>query len=870
MANRQPQLTAATHLTTKLTSHNYPVWRKQVESTLISLELEDYITGESNQPFTTINDKDGKPIPNPEYRPWYRKDQMIFSAILGSCPDSIQPLISSASTAREAWERLHSSFASSSRSRIISLKSKLAQNLKEFLHEMRSIADNLALAQSPVSEEDLMVHILSQLGDDYRTIAAAIKVRENPISYSKLFDKLTDYERALTDTPSTLESIPTTVNYTTRQQGSTNKNPNSFSRNNRAYHSGSQRGAHQSQSQWSNNNHNRTNKTNEFCQFSNIPGHLTRDCRKLARFLKDNNVQADKNTTLVANVTTSSPASPSWLFDTGASNHITSDRRNLHSVSEYGGPDEVVLGDGSGLPISNIGTTYINTPHKQLLLSNVLHVPRLRRNLVSVGHLCDTNRVSVEFFSSHLFVKDLCTGARLMRGERTEGVYHTRPSPRLQINTTFKHTPLSLHHKLGHPSTTVFKFIASKLGLGSKIVSNVHCPSCSINKSHKLPFGPNSFTATHPLQLLYSDVWGPVQKSIDGYTYYVIFVDYFTKYIWIYPMKHKSDVAHIFPQFKLLVEKYFQHPIVSLFNDNGDKYLVLLPFLQSHGISHYTTPPHTPEQNGIAERRHRHIVETGLALLHYANLPLTYWSHAFQTTVYLINRLPTAILDNKSPYECLFHQQPNYTKLKPFGCLCYPWLRPYTTSKLQPRSAPCVFLGYSSSKSAFKCYDLETKRLYHSRHVEFIPDQFPSHRLPPDSPLPTPDIFLAPSSLITDDVTTPSQPTPTNPPQVPIPNIIQLPLPTDPILTPSHDTDPSSPTSDSPNPTSSPVESSPTSPPISPQVPPSPPPPQLPPTRPRKQNPKYYIPSFINTATLHPIPPTVEPNTHNQALQDPH
>ena len=84
---------------------------------------------------------------------------------------------------------------------------------------MRSIADNLALAQSPVSEEDLMVHILSQLGDDYRTIAAAIKVRENPISYSELFDKLTDYERALTDTPSTLESIPTTVNYTARQQG---------------------------------------------------------------------------------------------------------------------------------------------------------------------------------------------------------------------------------------------------------------------------------------------------------------------------------------------------------------------------------------------------------------------------------------------------------------------------------------------------------------------------------------------------------------------------------------------------------------------------------------------------------------------------
>lgn len=152
MATKYTQITAATHLTTKLTSHNYPMWRKQVEATLISLEFEDFIVGNSNQPPREIKDKDGKSITNPDYLPWYHKDQMILSAILGSCSYSIQPHISSASTAREAWERLHSSFASFSRSRIISLKSKLAKNPKgnrsvtEFLQEMREIADDLALA----------------------------------------------------------------------------------------------------------------------------------------------------------------------------------------------------------------------------------------------------------------------------------------------------------------------------------------------------------------------------------------------------------------------------------------------------------------------------------------------------------------------------------------------------------------------------------------------------------------------------------------------------------------------------------------------------------------------------------------------------
>lgn len=144
------QITAATHLTIKLTPNNYPVWRNQVESTLISLELDDHIT--SGLPATTLTDKEGKTTTNPDYRPWFCKDQMIFSAMLGSCSDAIQPLVSSAITAREAWNRLNWSFASSSRSRIISLKSRLVKNLKgtrsitEYLQEMRSIANDLALA----------------------------------------------------------------------------------------------------------------------------------------------------------------------------------------------------------------------------------------------------------------------------------------------------------------------------------------------------------------------------------------------------------------------------------------------------------------------------------------------------------------------------------------------------------------------------------------------------------------------------------------------------------------------------------------------------------------------------------------------------
>lgn len=152
----------------------------------------------------------------------------------------------------------------------------------------------------------------------------------------------------------------------------------------------------------------------------------------------------------------------------------------------------------------------------------------------------------------------------------------------------------------------------------------------------------------------------------------------------------------------------------------------LTNFFASFGISHLTTPPYTPQHNGSAERRHRHIVETGLILMHQASLPLSFWSHALQTPVYLINRLPTPILPNTmSPFQALFGDSPNYSKTRIFGCLCYPWLRPYAQHKLEPRSRPCIFLGYSLTQSAYKCFDPLSQRIFISRHITFDESIFP-------------------------------------------------------------------------------------------------------------------------------------------------
>lgn len=124
------------------------------------------------------------------------------------------------------------------------------------------------------------------------------------------------------------------------------------------------------------------------------------------------------------------------------------------------------------------------------------------------------------------------------------------------------------------------------------------------------------------------------------------------------------------------------------------------------------------------ERKHRHVVETGLTLLAQSSLPLKYWAYAFSSAVYLINRLPTDDLKQQTPHERLFNTVPDYNWLKVFGCLCFSNLRPFNSHKLYFRSSPCTFLGYSSHHKGYKCLD-KSGTIIISRHVIFNEHEFP-------------------------------------------------------------------------------------------------------------------------------------------------
>ncbi|XP_019168368.1 PREDICTED: uncharacterized protein LOC109164067 [Ipomoea nil] len=212
---------------------------------------------------------------------------------------------------------------------------------------MRSIADNLALAQSPVSNEDLVLYILTQLGEEHNSIISDVRIRENPVSLGELSDVLTDHERQLKEADSARQSLLATANVAQQTFSSSQNNQSSNStqrfRNNNSFNrqSWQQRG---------------NNRSSVICKICNFLGHETEVCRKLAKFLKEHNILPMQASTSLQSPTTNSTvgSSQSWLFDSNASHHATLSITHLQTISEYNSPDR--LGDGSmNGDIANVG-----------------------------------------------------------------------------------------------------------------------------------------------------------------------------------------------------------------------------------------------------------------------------------------------------------------------------------------------------------------------------------------------------------------------------------------------------------------------------------------------------------------------------------
>ncbi|KAJ3699854.1 hypothetical protein LUZ61_003559 [Rhynchospora tenuis] len=413
---------------------------------------------------------------------------------------------------------------------------------------------------------------------------------------------------------------------------------------------------------------------------------------------------------------------PKWLLDSGASHHMTGDINCLQDVYPVGSTT-VMLPNGKQTIAKQEGMIKFGG----VVLKRVLYVPCLNCNLISLSKLIKDNGCFVTFTDTLCVVQD-CTSKMLIGvGEMRDGIYlyHSIASARAS-HVSKSEDFLMWHRRMGHPSTqTTLLFPGVK---NDSYDSKTICDICLKAKQTRDVFPISLNKAIESFELIHCDIWGPYRvASHCGAHYFLTIVDDFSRAVWVYLMTEKKETSKLLISFCKMVKNQFGKCVKCVRTDNGLEFKTgsIKEFYAEHGILHQTSCVYTPQQNGRVERKHRHILNMARALRFQAHLPIEFWGECILTAAYLINRTPTRILNNRTPYELLFGKPPSYKHVRVFGCLCYVSHKSATSDKFESRSRKCVFIGYPFGKKGWRVYDIETRNFVVSRDVIFDENIFP-------------------------------------------------------------------------------------------------------------------------------------------------
>jgi hypothetical protein len=366
-----------------------------------------------------------------------------------------------------------------------------------------------------------------------------------------------------------------------------------------------------------------------------------------------------------------------------------------------------------------------------MTLTEVLYVPGLKKNLVSVSTI-EEKGYEVLFRDGQMLLFPRGSSITLAKviGTRHERLYKFLFQPvRALINSTSSSGDLCeiWHRRMAHLHHGALR-VLREMVTGVPDFSSEHhelCKGCTLGKYTKTAFPSSDSRAAGILDLIHSDVCGPMSSaSLTGSLYYVVFIDDFSRKSWIFFMKTKGQVFSRFQEFKALVENQTGKKIRVLRSDNGGEYTSkeFMDFCAGEGIRRELTVPYNPQQNGVAERKNRAIVGAARAMLHDQGLPLFLWAEACYTAVYLQNRSPHRAVGSMTPEEAFSGKKLEVGHFRIFGCITYSYVPSEKRTKMEPMVERGIFVGYSETSKAFRIYLPSLRKTVLRRDVRFEED----------------------------------------------------------------------------------------------------------------------------------------------------
>ena len=416
-----------------------------------------------------------------------------------------------------------------------------------------------------------------------------------------------------------------------------------------------------------------------------------------------------------------------WYLDNGASNHMTGHRKYFNRIDESI-TGKVRFGDDSRIDIKGKGSILFCTKDGgKKILSDVYYIPDLKSNIISLGQATEAG-CDVRMRDEHLTLRDkdgkLITKAKRSPNRLYKVIIDVITERCLQLSVSSESA--RWHARLGHIGRESMRSMISKelvLGIPKIEIEKDTCSSCLLGKQARHPFPQaTSFRSTRALELIHGDLCGPITPITPSKKRYIfVLIDDYSRYMWSILLGEKGETFEKFRKFKAIVEQETGATITIFRSDRGGEFVSneFQSFCETNGITRQLTAPYSPQQNGVVERRNRTLLGMTRSILKHMSLPNYLWGEAVRHATYIINRVATRVLVDKTPYEAYKGRKPSLAHVRVFGCVSYAKVEKGHLRKLDDRSRLLIHLGTEPGSKAYRLLDPITRKVVVSRDVIF-------------------------------------------------------------------------------------------------------------------------------------------------------